>query len=327
MKIIFYDSILMGIYLLIAGVGCYLGFCASLTPNMNAFGEKHKGKLVGLMVSMYGMSAGIFTQFYEAFIDGMPNSASHFFLCVSIILGGLPFCGAILTYDSNKKSEGSSDKSGLYGHLNGLQILKTPDFYMLCLVHNIISGMGLVFINEVSTIVSSYTITEISPTTYVTVLSVCNFSGRVISGLMIDLLKKWPTPVLYFPLGVIVLVFYSLLLVWDNYFTFLLAVIGNGLTYGACASISTFATNEYFGTKHYGTNLGLVFGLPIFVLIGYIDGQIYDSHAMNHQCFGSECFFWSFVINIFLAITVLGLTIAMTLRYKSLKQKFRRYDT
>eukprot|EP00160_Parvularia_atlantis_P017539 Unigene6071_Nuclearia_a/m.18616 Unigene6071_Nuclearia_a/g.18616 ORF Unigene6071_Nuclearia_a/g.18616 Unigene6071_Nuclearia_a/m.18616 type:complete len:504 (+) Unigene6071_Nuclearia_a:1-1512(+) len=58
--------ILMGFYLCLAGVGSSCAYIAGLSTNVSNFGSSTRGLIVGLLVSLYGLSALIFTQFNAA---------------------------------------------------------------------------------------------------------------------------------------------------------------------------------------------------------------------------------------------------------------------
>lgn len=70
--------LLMSFYFCIAGIGSSCAYIAGLAPNVTNFGLSTRGLVVGLLVSMYGLSALIFTQFNTAlFVDTVMVAAPN----------------------------------------------------------------------------------------------------------------------------------------------------------------------------------------------------------------------------------------------------------
>jgi MFS family permease len=91
LKKISYSPAVLGIFYAIQQVGAQGGFYAALVGNLGNFKLKHRGSVVGILVSMYGLSAFMVSQLYTHVFDSYPPSL---FLFMSIFTFALCVAGA-----------------------------------------------------------------------------------------------------------------------------------------------------------------------------------------------------------------------------------------
>eukprot|EP01027_Heterolobosea_sp_BB2_P025624 GEZU01039325.1.p1 GENE.GEZU01039325.1~~GEZU01039325.1.p1 ORF type:complete len:652 (-),score=133.05 GEZU01039325.1:81-2036(-) len=83
-----------GIFLAMQSIGSTACYTAALATNIKNFNIKHRGKIVGVLVAIYGLSSAIFTQVYHFAFS--PN-VIPFLFCLAVCLGVIPlFCAIFL---------------------------------------------------------------------------------------------------------------------------------------------------------------------------------------------------------------------------------------
>jgi len=66
-KIVFFTAVPVGIYLFTSGFGSSSAYYPSMGTNLKNFSKEHHGKIAGILIGMYGISAAIITQIYKLF--------------------------------------------------------------------------------------------------------------------------------------------------------------------------------------------------------------------------------------------------------------------
>jgi len=202
-------------------------------------------------------------------------------------------------------------------------MFKTPDYYLIFFTHFILSGVGLTFINQVSSIAVSYGAT-IDTTIFVTLLSVSNFAGRIIFGFTMDLLRKIASEVFWYNIIAIIMVANSIMLgLFSDQIFLLIGTVLFGLAYGGLNAITAVCMNLYFGSLNFGKNSGPVYlGTAMAgLLLGLIVGALYDIHAVKNKCYGLKCYNLTFFLQAGLAALISIASIALTIRSRQFRKK------
>jgi len=122
----------VGIYLFTSGFGSSSAYYPSMGTNLKNFSKEHHGKIAGILIGMYGISAAIITQIYKLFFKHKENGLENYFLFLSVYLAILPFLGmAAVRKNPYKKKDDTESESKFYGEISGLALLKTADYYLL----------------------------------------------------------------------------------------------------------------------------------------------------------------------------------------------------
>jgi len=319
--------IFFGFYLFLVAFGSKTAYLPTTGTNFKNFNPKHHGKIMGCLVGMYGISAAIITQIYKFFFQKDETSGlQNYFLFLSTYLPILAFIGvASVRLNPEKKKQQQQHKidttktDKFYGDVTSLQLFKIIDFYLIFFSHFILGGVGLTFINSLGSLADSYGVEMFDKTTYITVLSISNFSGRMIVGTSMDFLRPYFSEVGWY-MVVCILMLLSLggLVMTESEIIFLICTIFMGVAYGGLNSTTLVISTLYFGKKNYGSNNGVIgIGVSISGLImGLIVGNIYDHYAneTTHECFGNICFKYAFMLEMGLIVLIFIAGILLTYR-------------
>lgn len=161
--------------------------------------------------------------------------------------------------------------------------------------------------------------------TFVSLLSIWNYSGRVISGFASEMLLskyKFPRPLM---LAIVILISCSghLLIAFGFPGSLYVASVIIGFCFGAQMPLIYAIISELFGLKYYSTlsNLmGLAVPLSSFALNVRVAGYLYDREADAQAagsltCIGVQCFRLGFLI--ITGVTVLGAMVMLVLTWRT----------
>ena len=171
---------LVGFYFSMVGVGSSGAYIAALWPNVRNFSSNHRGLVVGLLVSLVGLSALIFSQIHLAFFVTSDEDQDTFGMLVfmAITLGVVTTISAF-TMVVVKPAQTPADASGKDGdadraplllnesdgatpapetppaalqpkirRYSAVRIFKTRDFWLMFVALMFASGAGLMYINR-----------------------------------------------------------------------------------------------------------------------------------------------------------------------------------
>lgn len=365
-KQINYSPVVLGIFYAIQQFGGIGAYYAGYVGNMGNFKLKDKGKVSGILLSAYGLSALLISQFYEhVFASEVPT----LFLFMAVWTCALCLTGAAALrvvkpqsrkmhnaalalingasssakYNTLSDSDGSSSTSPptsdsstptpeeqaeltppvdepRYGQRGFLTLLSHFDFWLLATIAFCAAGSGLTFITIVGSVAESWGATAtISAATYTTILSACNASGRIIYGYANDALRKYFRSVAFFlPICATIAVCHFALIFWTDKVSLMIGAILTGISYGGFFANINVIINKYYGNKNYSTNLGfntLVISLS-GLLWGVVSGKIYERFVIpgTKKCYGSQCYFGTFIITSALCAIACGVAIFLLVR-------------
>jgi hypothetical protein len=222
-----------------------------------------------------------------------------------------------------------------------LQALFSVD--LLILFFTVISGVGgtLTAIDNLAQMGASLGYAPRSVSTFVSLVSIWNYLGRVMAGLVSEILLKkykFPRP-LMLTLILLVACVGHLLVAFHRPGGLYVASVIIGLCFGAQWSIVFTTISEIFGLKYYSTlyNFGsMASPIGLYVLNVSVTGHIYDKEARKQlaalgltrkagqalNCVGVQCFKLSFII--IAAVTFLGALVSIILVIRT--RKYYRSD-
>ncbi|BFZ54121.1 GTP-binding protein rbg1 [Savitreella phatthalungensis] len=182
--------------------------------------------------------------------------------------------------------------------LTGIPLMQNWDFQLMITVVALLSGSGLMYINNVSNTLVALSRAE-SPASEdtmhpealqqlnVSVLSIFNCAGRIFAGIVSDIVKA--------RFGIqrsIFLVFSAILFVllaagiYTNTSSHAVVLYTSlmGFGYGQLFGIAPVLTSELFGLRHFSTNWGMMSIAPGISgnIFNLLFGHIYDTHSDPH---------------------------------------------
>ncbi|KAF8550215.1 MFS general substrate transporter [Imleria badia] len=254
-----------------------------------------------------------------------------------------------LNHAANLHCEPSTgDKNGL-PDIHGKQLWLTPDFHLIFVIVAICSGTGLMYINNVGSIAQAlyakthavYDDAEASKwqAAQVSILSLGNFAGRVLIGLISDFAYvrlRLPRAYCLCIVSSLFIISQATAIIVSSVETLWVATLLLGLAYGSLFGCFAAIMIEWFGMAHFSENSGFASYAPILGgnIFSLMFGRYLDAHALSqdthsslearvvslislvsrglpseHQCFdGKVCYLGSLQVTLVACIASLGLS-------------------
>ena len=198
-----------------------------------------------------------------------------------------------------------------YGrHLHLRESLCTWRMYSIMVIFCIISGSGLLVINNIQAVAGA--VNKAPSAFFVTVLSVANACGRVLIGLVADLCSSWLSRFQLLAIVGACMSLTQLTLSFGNPLLLYPCLLLTGAMFGAAFSNIAALSADVFGSKYVGSNYGFIdlaptLGSYIFsaglIALFYEDTPIGNDGATNEEgnddddmCRGSTCFGGAFYV-------------------------------
>ncbi|RHY66304.1 hypothetical protein DYB38_006574 [Aphanomyces astaci] len=283
------------------GLGHAFPAVASMAANEGVYGQAHRGKIMGLLVSSYSGGGAAFAFIYHAWFD---QHVGDFFTFMGWTLSSLSVLGAVFLQGSphhtsvlqDEDEETPLEQKGKLEHNITLwPLLQTAQFWHLFVVVLVGVGSPLFVMNNLSFLVESYGGDAAHVPTLVQLFSLFNLVGRFAMGAISD---AWlPTvPRTHFLTASVVLVgLVQLSFVVCPVEYLVVPVVLTGVGEGCVFGLFPVLTRELFGPRHFGKNFGLVslanaVGFPL--VLGPLSSALYRWQLApgTEKCFGSSCF-------------------------------------
>lgn len=277
------SGILIGIGMIIAGLflnvvslivgfgiiaGAAMGFgYAAPTPTATRWFKPHmRGTITGIVVAGYGLAPVYVSPLSNWLINtfGISNAFIYLgvFFTILIVLSSLvmkspPKDWQPVGKKSPQKTEEiiESKPEAKNKDYSPGEMMRTKQFWSLWVMYAFSASAGLIIIGHVATI--AYVQGGLQTGFFfAALLAVGNAAGRLISGVVSDVLGRTSTMILVFVLQAINMFAYSF---YTSGLMLTLGAIITGATYGALLALFPATTWDWFGLKHAGTNYGLVF--------------------------------------------------------------------
>ncbi|CAG8654542.1 14361_t:CDS:2 [Funneliformis caledonium] len=356
--------LLCALYVFISGMASSAGLVSSLVTiakNVTSF----RGIAFGAPMALFGLTAAIYSEIDTLWFK---NDTYHFLLFIATSAGLCMFVGSLFlvvvpppndqdkvivveegassntsnTPKPDKQDDKNSERSPLLQNkareeeidIGGWELFYNRDAKVLAVSMFCVAGTGLMYINNVGTIIKSLYYNSTHPhfspeeiqriqNLHVFYLSVFSCLGRFTFGFLSDLAKLlFKLPRLWFFMlsgvwlffGQILILFYAIDL--DKLFIVTFFV---GFGFGNIYAITPTIVSEWFGIKRFGLNWGIIASVPAFggQLFNLLFGLNYDQH--KDHCSGAHCynniFYLSAFACLFSALSSLGLLYAKHKKY------------
>lgn len=322
---------------------------ACLMTSINNYPFHLRGTIIGLLDSLYGGSAAIFSGIYAgAFINGhnkgdeeKQNLKGYFCMC-AIVIGVI--CSLAIMFlkllpqtdrsstlniqEDDNCSNASADEdhhnetisSYIIGEKGGFSILIDIDFQYLFWIANIGGGISLMYMNNVSSILESFHMMQYN-SFLSTLTPVAGCVARVISGYASDRLAyKLPRiAILLFWLVLLAVMQLISMFFLNNYAVLVLNSIFIGSAMGSVWCLTPTIVSELFGTKHFGWNWGWMMistamGTAIYQRIFAAIYQFYIRPGDGLTCYGIKCYRWTMLFTSVTALFSIILSVGLLQR-------------
>ncbi|KAL5574526.1 hypothetical protein UlMin_016225 [Ulmus minor] len=183
------------------------------------------------------------------------------------------------------------------------EALVKADFWLLWVVYFFGVGTGVTVLNNLSQI--GVSLGDSNTTLLLSLLSFCNFVGRLGSGVVSEHFVRTRTipRTVWMTVAHLLMIVAYLLYASGLSGTLYVATALLGICYGVHYSIVVPSASELFGLKNFGviySFMGLGNPLGAIVFSALLAGQVYDAEAAKQgggsTCFGPECFRLTFFV-------------------------------
>ncbi|PFH47164.1 hypothetical protein AMATHDRAFT_152811 [Amanita thiersii Skay4041] len=327
----------------VSGAGGNAGLTSGINSTAKTFPDSLRASTVGVVLSGFGLSAFLFSTISRI---AFPGDTSSFLFILSIgtalpmIMGfflvrPIPIPSTLNAHGRQNAQQHITRRRALImgdvGLTNvfGRRLARSSDFWLLFTILSLLSGTGLMYINNVGSMSQALYAAknpeydEVEATrwqaTQVSSISIMNFSGRIFIGVVNDICKnRLGLPRSYSLVLVSLFVFISQVATArvDSVENLWLASSLLGLGYGSVFSLLPTMCLEWFGMPHFSENWGYLSMAPMVAgnLFSVAFGRNLDAHdgktrAEVPRCLlGRECY----VDTLYLTIGACSLSILLS---------------
>jgi len=258
----------------LAGTGIGFGYSAATPPALKWFSPAKTGLIAGIVVSGFGLAPVYLAPVCQYLLG-------HYGLHTTMMILGVVFIvvvclmSLLLTNPPAgfapvaQASPGTVEKK-ICVDATPFQMLKEGRFYVLWLIFFVGAGAGLMVIGSIAGI-AKQSMGEMAFVA-VAVMAVGNAAGRIVAGLMSDKIGRATTLVLLLALQAALMFAAVRIVSNEDSGALLVTLVATfiGFNYGSNLSLFPSFIKDYWGTKNYGTNYGILFsawGVGAFVLV------------------------------------------------------------
>ena len=269
-------------YGMLAGIGTGLGYLPSISTGVKWFPDK-RGLVTGIVIFGFGFGSAFLAPLAVRFIEVYGWRMTMLIYGAgfgAIIIGAAQLLKAP---PENWKPSGwippQNARIKVTAHdFSPMEMLKTSTFKLLFATYFLSMVAGMMTIGHIVAFAGDIGYTKMQSAFVLTVLAIANGFGRIIFGAISDKMGRANTLTFIFGLiGVSMLLLYHMTTLFALYM--IAGIIG--LCFGGFLTVYASTTADFFGTKNFGTNYGLVFlsyGAGCFAG-PWIGGMVYDARG------------------------------------------------
>lgn len=255
----------------LAGTGIGLGYAAATPAAVKWFGAQKKGLITGIVVAGFGLAPVYIAPLSRHLLatQGIQGSFLIFGI-VFLVVAGLAAQFLVNPPPSAPSGAAPTSAAGISASAapqpspspvsadrTWRQMLRTPTFWSLYVQYACGATAGLMIIGHVAKIVSAQSGGAIQAGfLFVALLAVFNATGRVVGGVVSDIIGRVGAMIIVFVLQATTLFFFDQ---FTSMVPFLFGAALVGFNYGACLSLFPATAADYWGTRNLGLNYGILF--------------------------------------------------------------------
>lgn len=284
----------------LTGAGIGFGYASATPPAVKWFPPQKTGMVAGIVVSGFGLASVYAAPLAKWLSDqyglqGMMMTLGVAFLVVVVALAQLlraPHRALQFMQGLGPVGEAQEAKKKVPApkrDFSPMQMLKTPQFYLMWFMYACGAGAGLMVISVAQKIGKARV-----GLLAVVALGIGNGAGRILAGMISDKIGRKATVFIFLILQAMVVGLLSLYARGTVVFGGELAIVVIsalvGANYGSNLSLFPSITKDFYGLKHFGMNYGLVFtswGVGGFVM-AQMAATVYDrTQSFKFAFYGS----------------------------------------
>jgi len=269
----------------LAGSGFGFGYSAATPPALKWFSPSKTGLIAGIVVGGFGIApvyiAPLASYLIGAF--GIPSTMMFLGIGFMVVVCGLSFLlanppqGFVPAEPADPGPLAKLNASKPVVNATVSEMLRNYKFYVLWVTFFIGSGAGLMVIGSVAGLAKQ----SMGPMAFVAVaiMAVGNAGGRVVGGVLSDKIGRRAT--LFIMLSMQAVMMFIAMTVINSGSAVLLVLLASfiGFNYGSNLCLFPSFAKDYWGTKNYGLNYGVLF--TAWGVGGFVMGKV--SEMINAQ--------------------------------------------
>jgi MFS transporter, OFA family, oxalate/formate antiporter len=269
---------------LLAGAGIGFGYASATPPAVKWFPSAKTGLIAGIVVSGFGLASVYVAPLVKSLIGSYGLSETMMILGLGFLVVVIGLAQFLKPPPRDYVPAGTVPPAAgaavVKSDYSPYEMLRTWQFYVIWFMYACGAGAGLMIISKLAKIVDVQAGISLG-FILVAILAVGNGAGRIIAGVLSDKIGRKATMFICFVSQAVSIVLISQAetgnaLASSVILALLSALIG--ANYGANLSLFPSITKDFYGSRNFGVNYGLVFtawGLGGFML-SLLAGQVYD---------------------------------------------------
>ena len=281
----------------LAGAGIGFGYASATPPAVKWFSPAKTGMIAGIVVSGFGL-ASVYAAPLAKWLMTFGFGTMLMTLGIAFLVVVCGLAQILKTPPAGYVPAGYTPTTVMAGDKKEdflpKEMLKTRQFLMLWFMYACGAGAGLMIISKLAAIAGQEKIGIQLGFVLVAVLAVGNGGGRFVAGILSDKIGRKATMLLCF-ISQAIFIFLLSFANKENVLgtVVMMALISAliGANYGANLSLFPSITKDYFGSKNFGMNYGLVFtawGVGGFMLAKLAGAMYVKYQTFNIAYYGAS---------------------------------------
>ena len=250
----------------IAGIGGGVGYSCATPPALKWFHPSKKGRISGLTVGGFGLSAVYYAPLTAALLGAFRTETALLILGTGILVLTTFFAqfvknpppGYLPAVPADYKEPSADAPKKASTDYNWREMMRTPRFWLVFVMFVCSASVGLMVIGNVTRIATvQMGISDAGVLAMMaSLLAFVNTFGRILGGALSDKIGR--VNALYVMLILQVLNMIGFMF-YNNLATLILGIVIIGFCFGAFLSIFPALTADQYGLKNFGQNYGIMF--------------------------------------------------------------------
>jgi MFS transporter, OFA family, oxalate/formate antiporter len=272
-----YATSLPMLYLLYcaAGTGAAFVYSGSIGSALKWFKDR-RGLASGIMAAGFGGGTALFIPWISSMIA---NSGYQSAFVTTGILQGLVIVvvAQVLRHPSTEGGAAAAKASQPVRHFTTLEMLRTPQFYMMYAMFVLMATGGLLVTANAGPMAQSWGLSAAALTLAATLSPLANGASRITWGWVSDKIGRENTMIIAFVLQAICLLL-VVLIGQQSAAMFAFTLVLVYFTWGEIYSLFPSTSGDYFGSRHATSNYAVLYTAKgvASIIGGYVDALLYE---------------------------------------------------